>query len=129
MKPIQFLTLIFERKNLNRRCLARREQIAAGSSRARQDVSTTRSDQISSPRIPALYRLALAIAGSLHLNGAVARADTHIWTGNAVNDLWSTPSNWQGLSVPSTNETPPVIVEFPDSGSVVVTNDIPGLVI
>ena len=56
-------------------------------------------------------------------------ADTHIWTGNAVNDLWSTPSNWEGLAVPSTNEAVPVILKFPDGIAGSVTNDIPGLIV
>jgi fibronectin-binding autotransporter adhesin len=53
-------------------------------------------------------------------------AATHTWTGAGANEYWNNAANWSG-GAPSAAEAAPVVLIFP--GSVVTTNNIPGLTV
>ena len=53
-------------------------------------------------------------------------AATHTWTGAGANKYWNNAANWSG-GAPTAGEAAPVVLIFP--GSVVTTNNIPGLTV
>lgn len=71
-------------------------------------------------------KLTTLLVSTVCLTSHVLHAGTHVWSGAAANNYWSTASNWSSGGVPSANEAQCILV-FPNSFTGPVTNNIPGL--
>ncbi|HEX5218042.1 MAG TPA: autotransporter-associated beta strand repeat-containing protein [Verrucomicrobiae bacterium] len=63
---------------------------------------------------------------SIFIQLSTSFAATHTWTGGGANEYWNNAANWSG-GAPAAGEAAPVVLIFP--GSVVTTNNIPGLTV
>lgn len=61
---------------------------------------------------------------------STAQANTHVWSGNGINDLFTTAANWSSGGVPAVGEPGVILLKFPaGSGSTTPLDNIPGLAV
>ena len=76
------------------------------------------------------FKLLLAICCWPLFSPIAASSATHVWSGNGINDLFTTAANWSAGGVPVVGEAGLVLLQFPaNSGSPTPLDNIPGLAV
>lgn len=134
MKPIQFLTRMFEQQTRRfartlhsapvvlPRCTARRL--------ARPVTIPVRHQAARACGVKIIQVAQRAVVAMACLLAASAQAGTHVWSGVALgNKNWSSPVNWSAGGVPTAAEAAPVVLVFPNGSALESTNNIAGLTV